>query len=406
MRPAQNENLTCYLNDLGIVNALGTGKADVFNNVCKNHSPGMGTVFSPMIGKGFFVGKVKESLPAISKPLKRFNCRNNQLALAAAQQIKSSVDNAIELYSAERIGVVIGTSTSGVAETEQAFIQQYRVGDYPADYHYKKQEAATVAEFIATYFELKGPAYVISTACSSSGKVFASARGLIQMGLCDAVIVGGADSLCELTLSGFKSLEAVSDVQSQPFTINRRGINIGEGASLFLMSKQPSLISLKGVGESSDAHHISAPEPTGEGAKQAMLAALHDADLNKNDIGYINAHGTGTRLNDAMESHAIFSVFGDEVHTSSTKPLTGHTLGAAGATEAGLCWLLLNELDNENSVQAKQVFNDQIDPELSRINVTSNHYVNENVLYTMSNSFAFGGNNVSVILGKAGYEKS
>lgn len=389
---------TVYLNDMGIVNALGSSKASVLANLLKGYSPGMGKIISPILKKSFFAGEVKADLPNIPSELSIFDCRNNQLALAAALQIETCILEAKTKYSPERIGLVIGTSTSGVAETELALEHLNKYSSLPHDYHYKKQEVGSVAIFLAKYFKIKGPVYAISTACSSSGKVFASARGLIDLGLCDAVIVGGADSICELTLNGFKSLEAVSDECCNPFSQNRKGINIGEGAAVFLMSKKPSKVSLAGVGESSDAHHMSAPEPSGQGARAAMLAALADAELDPSAIDYVNLHGTGTRLNDAMESHSTSSVVGTKTPCSSTKPLTGHTLGAAGATEAGICWLLLNADDPK--LLAPHVFDGQCDPQLSQLNLVATSKASRNINTAMSNSFAFGGNNVSVILAR------
>jgi 3-oxoacyl-[acyl-carrier-protein] synthase-1 len=228
--------------------------------------------------------------------------------------------------------------------------------------------------------------------------VFASARGLIEQGLCDAVIVGGADSLCELTLNGFKALEALADERCNPFSSNRKGINIGEGAAIFVMSAEPHGVLMAGVGESCDAFHMTAPEPTGEGAQQAMRAALADAQLEASAIDYLNLHGTGTRLNDSMEGNAVYAVFGSHVLASSSKPLTGHTLGAAGAIEVGLCWLLLN---NANVYEAvPHIYDGQFDPAFSKLTLCESAVTHVPVKFAMSNSFAFGGSNVSVILGR------
>lgn len=392
-----NKSTQIFLNDLGLINALGAGKNAVLDNLLNNHSPGMVSMLSPLQSKAFFVGKVHEELPKIPKELEKFECRNNQLALAAALQLEEIINKLKKQYSTERIGIVMGTSTSGIAEAELALKQFKETNDFPVDYHYKKQEIGAVAEFLARYFDIKGPAYSISTACSSSGKVFASARGLIDMDICDVVITGGADSLCELTLSGFKSLEAISEFRCNPFSLNRDGINIGEAAAVFIMSKSVSDIALLGVGEYSEAYHMSAPDPSGAGAKAAMQAALKDAGLRAIDIDYINLHGTATMLNDVMESHGVFDLFGENVYTSSTKSLTGHTLGAAGATEAGLCWLLLSQ--DENYLLPEHNFDGHIDPKLSKIQLCKKMTFPDKLRVTMSNSFAFGGNNVSVILG-------
>ncbi len=381
-----------------MVNALGCCLADIWHNLKLGCSPGMMKYITPVSQKEFHAGVVSAELPLIPDEFSDFNCRNNRLALAAIQQIESAIKDGIERYGAARVGVVIGTSTSGISEAEVAIKSHIERGVIPADYTYKKQEIGAISDFIAQYLKVEGPAYVVSTACSSSGKVFASARGLIDLDICDLVIVGGVDSLCDLTLNGFDSLEAVSNVLTNPFSVNRKGINIGEAAALFLMSKEKSSVQLLGVGESSDAHHMSAPEPSGSGAKQAMQAALKDANINKEKVDYINLHGTGTSLNDSMESHAVYDIFADQVQTSSTKPLTGHTLGAAGATEAGICWLILKH--SSEQIIAPHVYDGCYDPSLSPIKLSDTSKSVLPVQVTMSNSFAFGGNNVSVILGK------
>ena len=387
-----------YINDMGIVNALGSGKEKVLENLLNTDISGMKAFESPIKHKTFLVGEVQETLPSIPESLSSYKCRNNQLALAAVLQIEQQINILKKDYPAERFGIVMGTSTSGIAEAELALKQFHKTQTFPKNYHYKQQEIGAVAEFLANYLEIKGPAYTVSTACSSSGKVFASARGLIEMDICDVVITGGADSLCELTLSGFKSLEAISETLCNPFSVNRKGINIGEAAAVFIISKNQSDVALLGVGESSDAYHMSAPEPSGQGAKLAINLALEDAGLESSDIDYINLHGTGTQLNDSMESHAVFDVFGGSTYTSSTKALTGHTLGAAGATEIGLCWLLLTQ--SGNNLLPEHNFDGQLDPKLSKINYCGTNVNIPRLDTVMSNSFAFGGNNVSVILGR------
>nr|MBP9678449.1 beta-ketoacyl-ACP synthase [Aeromonas sp.] len=239
------------------------------------------------------------------------------------------------------------------------------------------------------------PAYTLSTACSSSARAFISGQRMLAAGLVDAVLVGGADSLCGLTLNGFDSLESLSGTLCQPFDNGRQGINIGEGAALFLLSRQPAPLALLGVGESSDAWHISAPHPDGVGAEAAMGMALAQAGLTPEQVGYINLHGTATRLNDAMESQAVYRLFGDRVPCSSTKPLTGHVLGAAGAIEAALACLLL---ERALPLPPQRVMTG--DPALAPIRLVSG----TTPLATpriLSNSFAFGGNNVSLLFGKS-----
>lgn len=342
-------------------------------------------------GKETVVGKVLTTLPAIPTALTHKNTRNNRLALSVLLQMKTQINAAIEQFGRERIAVVVGTSTSGISDGETAL-----ANGLPDDYHYHQQEVGNLGQFVADYFSLEGPAYTISTACSSSGRVFISAKRLLNAGLVDAVIVGGSDSLCRLTLNGFHGLEALSTAHCLPFSNNRKGINIGEAAAFMLLSKQKnnSGLALLGAGDSSDAHHISAPHPEGKGAIEAMQKALLDAGLAKDDIGYINAHGTATKLNDAMESKAIFALFQDNVPVSSTKPLTGHTLGAASILEATICCLLLQE----NSHLPIQINDGQLDPTLAPIRfVHSAEKLQKKAV--LSNSFAFGGNNVSLIFG-------
>lgn len=388
-----------YLNALGLINAIGTDKQSIRRRMLAGESPGMKVKSGPLTGKPFFVGAVEEPLPLLPRALAAYDCRNNRLAMAAALQIEDAIVGAREEYGAERVGVVIGTSTSGVDEAEKALAYWQQCGNMPDNFNYVQQEIGASADFLAHCFDLQGPAYAISTACSSSGKVFASARGLITSGLCDAVIVGGADTLCELTLNGFASLAAASDALTNPFSRNRRGINVGEGAAIFLMSRTPAEVLLAGIGESADAHHMSAPAPDGSGAKAAMQAALLDAGLETSAIQYINLHGTGTQLNDSMESHAVYELFGCDVDCSSSKTMTGHTLGAAGATEAALCWLLLTAEEKHHVLP--HCFDGEPDPQLSDINLNTSGRTERPVCYIMSNSFAFGGNNVSVILGRS-----
>ncbi|MBT5457178.1 MAG: beta-ketoacyl-[acyl-carrier-protein] synthase II, partial [Rhodospirillaceae bacterium] len=246
-----------------------------------------------------------------------------------------------------------------------------------------------------------GPAFCVTTACSSSAKVFASARRLIDSGICDAAVVGGADSLCQMTLNGFGALEALSRGLCNPFSANRDGINIGEGAAAFLMTPEPGPVTLLGVGETSDAHHISAPDPEGTGAIAAMAQALDDAGLTPDTIAYINAHGTGTALNDVMEARAIASMFPPGTPCSSTKAMTGHMLGAAGACEAAFLWLTLNPEFNPGLLPP-HLWDGAADPDLPPVNLVPTGMAEPLTETTamLSNSFAFGGSNASLVLGR------
>ena len=391
--------MSTYLSDLAIVNALGSGKAAVLDGLLRGDQTGMQPCGPLLTGRLGFVGRVNEPLSDLPSAFAEFDCRNNRLLVAAAAQIESAIDDLKSRYGPARIAVLIGTSTSGIAAGEVAVGVLAESGEMPANYHYRQQEIGTAAEFLARYLGLSGPRYTISTACSSSAKAFASGERLLAADLCDAVIVGGCDSLCELTVNGFDALESMSDGICNPFSANRDGINVGEGAALLLMTRTEAPIRLAGVGESSDAYHMSAPEPAGKGAELAIRAALSDAHAAPAEIGYINLHGTATIKNDAMESRVVERVFGPEIPCSSTKSQIAHTLGAAGAQEIGLCWLLLDD-GNVDRMLPRHLWDHDSDPDLPAIGLTGDGVQWEHDLF-MSNSFAFGGSNVSVILGRS-----
>ncbi|ENY6498026.1 beta-ketoacyl-[acyl-carrier-protein] synthase family protein [Vibrio parahaemolyticus] len=384
-----------YIQACGFHSAMGQDDA-IIHQCLSGAKPSNMVVDQDILNSGrqTVIGRIAQPLPQLPPAFSRFDTRNNRLALSALQQIESDVHDAIAEYGRDRIAVVIGTSTSGISDGEIAFGEKLANGEFPADYHYTKQELGNCSDFIAAYFDLSGPHYSVSTACSSSGRVFLTAQRLIRSGIVDAVIVGGVDTICRLTLNGFNGLEALSDTLCKPFDQHRNGINIGEAAALMLLSKTPAPVALLGAGDSSDAHHISAPHPEGLGAEEAMKKALANAGLTAQDIGYINAHGTATPLNDAMESKAIHRCFGDSVPVSSTKPLTGHTLGAASATEAAIAWHIL-KYNLDLPMQHCETKADDIHISLVE---TPTKLGNKAIL---SNSFAFGGNNISLIFGYA-----
>lgn len=390
-----------YLNACGMVSALGCSKKVIAENLFKGSREGIVQNKGLVPGKMAYVGDVSCQLPEIDKAYHEYDCRNNQLILAALEQIKNVADKFIKKYGIRRIAVILGTSTSGILEGERAMGEMAKTNDFHASYHYRQQEIGTPALFLRDYLGLKGIAYTMSTACSSSAKVFASASRLLRSGFCDVAIIGGSDSLCRLTVNGFSSLESVAAEYCNPLSKNRDGINIGEGAALFVVSHEEGAIKLLGTGESSDAYHVSAPDPTGDGAERAMRAAMIDANIELENIIYINLHGTATPKNDEMECLAVHRIFGTNVPCSSTKPLTGHTLGAAGAIELGLCWLTLSKL-NINNLLPPQVWDKQWDRSLPRLNVVevgTSVPINAGAAI-LSNSFAFGGNNATVIIGK------
>ncbi|AZF45700.1 MULTISPECIES: beta-ketoacyl-[acyl-carrier-protein] synthase family protein [unclassified Pseudomonas] len=387
--------MTAYLNALGVICALGRGQAEVSRSLFAGDCCGMRAESGWVPERVVPVAAVRGELATIPAQLGQQSSRNNQLLLEAALQIEAQIRQVVDTYGASRVGVVLGTSTSGIDEASRGIAHYLRDHAFPGDYDYQQQELSAPANFLADWLQLSGPAYVISTACTSSARALMSAQRLLDLGVCDAVLCGGVDSLCRLTLNGFTALEAVSAERCNPFSVNRDGINIGEAAVLFVMSREAAPVALLGSGASCDAHHISAPEPSGKGALQAMRKALASAKLTPAQIGYLNLHGTATQHNDAMESQAVASLFPGGVACSSTKPMSGHTLGAAGALEAAFCWLSLT-----HGLVPPHVWDGHLDPALPALQWAQQGDTLEKP-YLMSNSFAFGGNNVSLIIGEA-----
>ena len=389
-----------YLNDLGILSAAGKNGAEMLHRLQAGNRSGLIRTDEYSPGQPFYAGAVQAELPGIGEKYSVYDCRNNRLLLAASQQIKSTISSMIKNYGADRIGVVIGTSTSGARNTELALAEVARGRPKPERFHYKQQQMAGGADFLASVLGLKGPSYTISTACSSSGRAFASARRLIALDLCDAVIVGGADSLCRFTMGGFEALESLSAGLCKPFGSHRDGINLAEAASLFVLSKEEGPVTLEGIGASSDAYHFSAPDPDGSAVIAAMEMALTDARMQPGQIDYINLHGTATPLNDAMESKAIQYVFGGEAAVSSSKGMTGHALGAAAALELGICWLQLTQGDAQGLL-IPNINDDVLDDTLPSLNyVNTGQTLGRRIDHCQSNSFAFGGNNISIIISR------
>jgi 3-oxoacyl-[acyl-carrier-protein] synthase-1 len=352
-----------------------------------------------------YVGEVPGIDAAPLPPaLAEFECRNNRLALLGLAQdgFAEAVARSAARYGRERVGVFLGTSTSGILETEQAFRQRDAVsGALPADFRYRgAHDTFSLAAFARQALGLTGPAAVISCACSSSAKVFASAQRAIAAGVIDAAVVGGVDSLCRTTLYGFYSLQLVSARPCRPFDVARDGISIGEAAAFALLERpgaslEADAVLLLGTGESSDAYHMSSPPPDGRGAAAAMRKALTNAGLTASDIDYINLHGTATPGNDAAEARAVAQVLGTELRGSSTKGATGHALGAAGALEAVICLLALRHQLMPGGLNTVTV-----DPTLEVNYLSAN--CTDALARVMSNSFGFGGSNCSLIFGRAG----
>ena len=383
-------------------NCLGIGR-DALSAALRGRRSGLTHCAFETVDLETFVGQVLDAqITPLRDDLRDFECRNNRLAQLAIRQdgFEQAVARLRERYGAARIGVFLGTSTAGILQTELAYRRRDpATGALPADFRYEHtHNTFSPVSFVQRYLGLTGPAVAVSSACSSSAKVFGNAQRMIAAGLCDAAIVGGVDSLCLTTLYGFNSLQLMSKNPCRPFDAERDGISIGEAAGFALLEKPDGKIgddelALLGVGESCDAYHMSTPHPEGLGARLAMQGALTQAGLSTTDIDYINLHGTATRSNDATEALAVKMIFGDSVAASSTKGWTGHTLGAAGIIEAIISFIAIEESFMPGSLHTKT-----IDPAVEI------QYLKDNrqgaVKRVLSNSFGFGGTNCSLVVGR------
>jgi 3-oxoacyl-[acyl-carrier-protein] synthase-1 len=395
MSPDRSEALTS-LHEVGVICALGSGPA-ALRAALSPRRPAPLPAHSPFWPVPVPQGLVVEELPTLAEFPSAFRTRCNALLLACYRQIEAGVRAAIERVGAGRVAIVLGTSTSGIGEAQQAFTRRDAEGTLPPEFHLDQQGLGTPAEFLRAVSGALGPTYAISTACTSGAKSLASAARLLRAGLADVVVAGGVDALNRFTLAGFAALECVSTRPCNPMSVNRDGINMGEGAALFLVSRERGEIQLAGWGESSDAHHFSSPDPQGRGALLALRAALTMARIEPGEIDYINLHGTATVQNDAMESQAVASLFGSGTPCSSTKPLTGHTLGAAGAIEAAICWQVLR--DHESGALPPHWWDGQPDPALPPLQlVAPGALARRPPRRVLSNSFAFGGSNAALLL--------
>lgn len=393
---------SCYLHNLGIVNALGSDRNSVLQGLLAGRRAFAEYLQVP--GKTTYVAEVSDHLQGVPAALSPWRSRNLQLTLTALAQIEKDVALARRRYGAARIAVVAGTSTSGIDAGEAAIHSWQQSGCRPADYHYRQQEIGNLAGLVARYLQLEGPAFTLSTACSSSAHALASGQRLLQAGLVDAVVAGGSDSLCRLTTNGFSALDSISSRPVVPFSRQRDGITVGEGAAFFLMTREPLAdtpppVRLLGAGASSDAHHISAPDPEGGGAEKAIRMALQQAGITPAQVSYINLHGTGTPLNDAMEAAVVARLFPHQPWCSSSKGQIGHTLGAAGAMEAGICWLYLAAPELADRLPP-HVYDGQFDDRLAplRLVPVGSQQAAGTSRIMLSSSFAFGGNNAALLL--------
>ncbi|HYB99534.1 MAG TPA: beta-ketoacyl-ACP synthase [Candidatus Limnocylindrales bacterium] len=390
----------CRLSALGMVSALGTGPAETWPRLIAGDTSRLVRRADLVPEQELIIGMCAEPLPPVPEGLREFDCRNNRLLLAALDQIVQPIVGAIARYGRARVAVVAGTSTAGVADAEEAIRHQVRTGNLPERFRYAQLEFGGTSDFIAAYLGTTGPAYTLSTACSSGARALASARSLLAMGMADAVVCGAADTLCGVTANGFSSLGVVAPELTNPCSANRRGLTLGEAAAFFLVTREEGGVQLSGVGESSEAHHMSSPDPEGSGARAAMQAALADAGVSAADIAYLNLHGTGTSINDAMESRAVSEVLGPSVPVSSTKSLVGHTLGAAGAIEAAFCWQVLDAFDGGELALPPHRWDGVPDPDLPALDLVEpgRRVAAGKVARVMTNSFGFGGNNCTLIL--------
>jgi 3-oxoacyl-[acyl-carrier-protein] synthase-1 len=389
--------MSLAITDYTVTSAIGTGRAATLAALRDGRS-GLAQHTFETAALDTWIGEVPGvDTTQVPPALAAYDCRNNRLAWLGLQadSFDASVAAARARHGARRVAVVLGTSTSGILSSEQAYRRRDPAGALPSDFHYAgTHNTGSLSAFVREALGLAGPAFVISTACSSGAKAYAAAGRLIELGLVDAAVVGGVDSLCLHTLYGFDSLELLSPDVCRPWDADRRGISLGEGAAFALLERDAARPRgwLLGAGESSDGYHMSSPHPEGAGAAEAIRAALAAARIGPDDIDYLNLHGTGTAGNDAAEDLAVRSVFGTRVPCSSTKGATGHTLGAAGAIEAAIALLAL-----EHGVMPGGRNRRTPDPALGARYLDAT--VEARLRIVASNSFGFGGSNACLVFG-------
>lgn len=398
--------MAIYLHTPAMVSALGCG-IDAHMRALLNPPTTSPLTFSSdwVCGHTLAFGAVQDTLrPFAEHTRPEHRSRNNQLLWHALAQIEDQIMQAKQRYGAERIAVIIGTSVSGADENMPLF-QHVAQGGAWSDIPFNQQAQlhSDPADFVKQVYQLEGIAYGVSTACTSGARALISAMRLLNLGVCDAVICGGVDTLSPLTINGFHALNVLSDGIANPFSLNRDGINIGEACAVFMMTReaQAESLCLLGYGASSDAYHMSSPHPEGIGAIHAFTQALQHTQLSAQHIGWVNLHGTGTRHNDSMESRAVAHVFGKNTPATSTKSLTGHTLGAAGALEAAIVWCMVSRQYNPQGQLPPHLWDGITDPELAEICLTdtqSQWQAGRRI--GASSSFAFGGNNAVLIIGE------
>ncbi|MDR1411018.1 MAG: 3-oxoacyl-ACP synthase [Spirochaetaceae bacterium] len=404
-----------FLSPPGVLCCAGSDRESFFEAACRGDQGGIRPVTASG-GRAFLAGRIQGTLPEApalpglaAPPEFAANTRIFRIAAAALEELRPSIEKARNLYGAGRVGVCLGSCDNGTEASVPAHQAFFAGKGFPANYELRFQGASLLADYIAGISGVTGPALTVATACASGAGALVKGAEFIRAGFCDAVIAGGADIVSDTVLLGFSSLEAVSDTITNPFSKNRKGITLGEGAAFFVLSKDDpgdaGGIALLGAGESADAFHMTAPREDGSGAVQAMRAALQDAGIGPGDIDYINLHGTGTPLNDRMEALAVQTVFGEEQPpASSSKPVTGHTLGAAGALEPALCWMALAKAaarkDGKAAIPA-HCWDGEYDDAMPRLRLGERYFpAGFPPRVCMSNSFAFGGCNVCLVVGK------
>ncbi len=409
--------MNLYLSKPGVMSCAGTNIDELWNSVTSGSQQGIKKV-TACDGQDFFAARISDSVLQPSGA--RYDMKVVRIENQALNQIAADVETVKQKYGADRIAVCVGSCDNGTEFSVAAHRNYFTEGQFPANYNLEIQGADYASTMVAEKFGLKGPVNTFSTACSSSAGAIIKGAELILAGLADAAVVGGIDIASDTTLVGFGALEAVSSEITNPLSKNRHGITLGDGAAFFVLTREPlsqvvstgsttASIRLLGWGESSDAYHMTSPDPSGAGAEKAIRRAIERAEISASDVGYINLHGTGTKLNDSMESKAVAAIFGENtVPVSSTKAVTGHTLGAAAALEAAICWKALVEnngknIDNRNL--PLQVWDGVKDDELPSLNIVDKNNsgktssVSKDFTVCLSNSFAFGGANACLALG-------
>ena len=404
--------MNLYLSKPGVMSCAGNNIDQLWNTVITGSQKGIKKV-KACNGEEYFAARIDDS---VLKPSgARYDMKIIRIENAALEQIADDVAAVRDKYGADRIAVCIGSCDNGSEFSVAGHRKYFTEGEFPADYSLEMQGADYVSTFAAEKFGLTGPAITFATACSSSAGAIIKAAEMIMGGIADAALVGGIDIASDTTLIGFSALEAVSSEITNPFSKNRHGITLGDGAAFFVLTKEPvvsihslrehsTTVRLLGWGESADAYHMTSPDPSGAGAEKAICRALESSGVSLADVGYINLHGTGTKFNDSMEAKAVSAIFGEKsIPVSTTKPITGHTLGAAAALEAAICWkaLVENSGKNDNIKLPVQVWDGERDEELPALNFVSgkSKLAEGELKVCLSNSFAFGGANACLVLG-------